>query len=483
MITIHKILLSLILIVGVIVRIPTLSTPVLDWHSHRQSDTLAVTIRYLSNGIDVLKPKYFDLSNVQSGQENPQGYRLVEFPFYNLISVLLSQFVTPVIASRSLSLLFFIASSFLVFKITQKLTSNNWAGIFSTFIYTFLPYNIFYSRAILPEPMAVFFMLLTLYTFSTNLFLSSVFFAIAILLKPYVALIIFPYLFFTSLINLKSNFKSSFPKLLFFSIISLLPFILWRLYINQIPEGIPYSKWLFNYSDQPIFPQWFHGINLTWVNHMVAFRPYWFEWLFFHRPILIFGPLLSIPFFLGFAYKYKHHLATNVTLSLGIIIYYIIVAGGNIRHDYYQYLIVPTASIIIGQGLYYLIRFLKLPLLFTSFSVFVIIAFSFFISFGQIKSFFATNHMEYLEASEYINNNLETDSIIVSPNNGDSTFINTTKHPGYPTEIYDFQTIKNYFNSQSIYLVLFNHDDYYQKNIRLFPKVYSTNNFDILKVQ
>ena len=53
---------------------------VLDWHSFRQADTASVTREYVKHGMNLLRPRYDDLGSIQSGQDNLEGYRMVEFP-------------------------------------------------------------------------------------------------------------------------------------------------------------------------------------------------------------------------------------------------------------------------------------------------------------------------------------------------------------------------------------------------------------------
>src|SRR5438105_700424 len=76
--------LSLILIGAFAVRLYRFNNPVADWHSWRQADTSAVSRNFVKYGFDILHPRYDDISNVQTGVDNPHGYRFVEFPLYNV---------------------------------------------------------------------------------------------------------------------------------------------------------------------------------------------------------------------------------------------------------------------------------------------------------------------------------------------------------------------------------------------------------------
>lgn len=78
------IVLFLILILAFGLRLYKINNPVADWHSFRQADTASVTRNFVNEGINLMMPRYDDLSNIQSGKDNPQGWRMVEFPVYNL---------------------------------------------------------------------------------------------------------------------------------------------------------------------------------------------------------------------------------------------------------------------------------------------------------------------------------------------------------------------------------------------------------------
>ena len=79
-------LLSIMLLLGFVVRLYRIDNPVADWHSWRQADTAAVSRNFVNGGINMLYPTYDDISSIQSGLENPTGIRMVEFPIYNLLS-------------------------------------------------------------------------------------------------------------------------------------------------------------------------------------------------------------------------------------------------------------------------------------------------------------------------------------------------------------------------------------------------------------
>ena len=70
------------------VRYYKINNPLDDWHAWRQADTATVSQIYIDYGINLLTPRYYDVSPTQTGVYNPKGLRFVEFPIYNLLNVL-----------------------------------------------------------------------------------------------------------------------------------------------------------------------------------------------------------------------------------------------------------------------------------------------------------------------------------------------------------------------------------------------------------
>ena len=149
-------LLVLVFIFGFILRLYKFDAPIADWHAWRQADTSAVSKFFVKDGFDVFHPRYYDLSNVPSGvHENPEGYRFVEFPYTILYKLFLQIYRNYYNRAVGKACYFFISfSGLLIFLIVKKYL-NDIAALFATFFYIFIPYNIFYGRVVLPDPMTV----------------------------------------------------------------------------------------------------------------------------------------------------------------------------------------------------------------------------------------------------------------------------------------------------------------------------------------
>ena len=137
---------------------------------------------------------------------------------------------------------------------------------------------------------------------------------------------------------------------------------------------------------------------------------------------LILGYWGLIPFGLGVA-KNKEWISR--LWLIGALFYLIIVATGNVQHDYYQILLLPVIAVYTAKGFAYLLR-QSLVLAFVSF-VFML-AFSWF----TIRTYYWINHPEIVEAGREADKILPPDAKVIASYNGDTTFLYQTNRQGWP---------------------------------------------------
>lgn len=401
-------LLSLIIIFGFIVRLYKIDNPVADWHSWRQADTSAVSRNFVNDGINMLYPTYDDVSSIQSGIDNPTGIRMVEFPIYNAIhATLFNTFGVHTLEKwgRLTTVVITLFTAIFLFLLGKKHYSSK-IGLLTAFFFLFLPFNIYFSRVILPDPLGVLFMVSGLYFFGINTILSGILFGLAFLQKPFFAVYLLPLLphFITwkdNKIDWYSSLKSTFP----FFIFALTPFVVWRFWTGQHPEGIPFYEWAFN-------------------GDRIRFHPAWFKWLFAERiGILILGTWGLVPFAVGLLRKLKNKF--NFYFVISALLYLIIVATANVRHDYYQILIIPPIAMTLALGTSWLYKKSKILLLISLLVMFLI-------SWEKIKPFYQVNHYEMITIGKVVDETLPKDAKIVIPYNGDTAFLYQTKRKGWP---------------------------------------------------
>ncbi len=424
----HWVQLILILILAFAVRLYRIDNPVLDWHSFRQADTASVTYRYTQEEIDLLRPRYHDLSNIQSGQENPEGYRMVEFPLINgLIAAILTTFphMDLVITSRFFSILFSILGLWALYWLIVQITDKKTALISTAFM-AFMPFAIYYSRVILPEPFMLSFAILSLALFTAHLkqgraiwwWLSCLTLSLALLLKPFVAF--FAPIYFTLLFLYDPQFYKKI-KVYLYPVLALAPLGAWRWWISNFPAGIPASEWLLN-LDQ------------------IRFRPAWWRWLFWERLTKLIAGIGGI-ILAGFNLLRRDRvLAILASWWIGIFGYFVVFAAGNVRHDYYQVLALPCLAFTLGRGTVLLHEFLsnklqaktKFAAQISTAVIIAIAAASLSFSWSQVKGFFNINQWEYHKAGREADQLLPPDAQVIAPAHGDTMFLFQTRRNGWP---------------------------------------------------
>jgi len=416
----RKVTLVLIFILAFGLRLYRLNSPLADWHSWRQVDTAAVSRRYCQDGIKLLQPRFDDLSNIPSGQDNPQGWRMVEFPIYNALHCQLSRLLPSFsfeASGRLLSIGFSLFSLILLYLLVKKLSGFKLA-IISTFFWAVLPFNLYYSRVILPEPLLISLTLAGLY-FGIGYLedkhwlkggLSVVSLVLALLIKPYVVFFGLPLVY---LAWRNKKFQLLLPYLL-----ALIPFYLWRQWIQQFSEGIPAYMWLLNQNN-------------------IRLRPAWWRWLFADRlGRLILGYWGLIPFGLGMVTHSNKKTGWFYHWWLvGAFAYLAVFAMGNVTHDYYQAILIPLICIILAKGVLALADLSKreyfscaLSYLLLGLSATLMLAFSWF----YVRDFFNINHPEIVAAGQVADQLLPAEAKVIAPYGGDTAFLYQTKRQGWP---------------------------------------------------
>lgn len=472
-------ILILLVSLGFLVRLYKFSEPIADWHSFRQSDTAAVAQIYVNEGYNLLYPKYFDISNVQSGLDNPQGYRFVEFPVYSFLHAFLFKSIGLLSFEqwgRLINILASIVTSFVVFSLLKKYISS-FAAYYGLIAYLFLPFSIFYSRVILPDVMMTTSIMLGIYFFDKWIgdkskiqlkyqifFVCALFFtSLSLLLKPFAAFFVFPFMYLAyDRFGLKMLFKW---QLYLFAIVTVMPFALWRNWIAQFPEGIPASTWLFN-------------------GNGIRFRPAFFRWIFFERITkLILGYFGVLFLVFSLSYFKSKKILLFLAFALSSLTYLVVIATGNVQHDYYQILIIPTICMFLGIGADSMYKLLskRFNRYWGIFLIGLIFIFSFYFSWIQIEDYFNINDRGMVEAGTRANEILPRDAIIIAPYDGSTTLLNISQRRGWPV----FQnSIEELISKGAEYLVIANptENDFSGFGAQ-FEVIDSSDNYLILKLR
>jgi 4-amino-4-deoxy-L-arabinose transferase-like glycosyltransferase len=421
------IILGLIIALSFVARLYKINNPIADWHSWRQADTAAVARNFYQDGYNPFIPKYDDMSGVAENPiPNVNRYRFVEFPIYNSLvyfGYLINGGVNEVIA-RLITVFISLGSLIFIFLLTRKYFGEL-TGFLAALLFGVLPYSIYYSRVILPDPLMVFFSLGMLYFLDLwilenkryQLIWGVILMAGALLTKPmsifYLLPLIYPY-------YQKEKKLWPIPRRYLIILLGFLPFIGWRLWINQHPEGIPASKWLLNGNRirfKPAFWRWIVGDRLDREILSVS-GVFLFLLGLIKRPLPKEGNLLHF-------------------LALSSFLYLIVFATGNVQHDYYQILIIPAlviftargAVLLMKGGMGFVSRIWTIPL-----TVFLLIIMLYF-SWLQVKGLFQINNDSIIKAGVEANKILPKEAVVVAPYQGDTSFLYQTDRHGWAFEL------------------------------------------------
>ena len=465
-------ILFFILIIALSFRVYKISSPLADLHSWRQVDTASVARNFIRDGFNLAFPKYDDLSNIQTGLENPKGYRFVEFPIYNAMFALTYNLIpsTPLeIHGRLVSIFFSLIIIAVLYYIVFK-EQGRIAAVIASSIYAIFPFFVFFSRVILPETTALGFVFISIFFLylwkdSKNIkkwlffSLSLIFFSISILVKPFA---IFYGTALLSLFLMRYNL-TIIKKVDFYIyfILSIIPFILWRMHMSQFPEGIPASEWLIT------------TVNTSEGLKNILFRPAFFRWIFFERiNNLILGGFLTGFFIIGLIKKRTSIFLYSIGLSA--LLFLFVFQGGNVQHEYYQTLILPAIAIFTALGTVFIVKNKKIFIhpLFTYPIIICIFAFSFFFSYYKVKDFY-NYPSELTQMAKIISSLTNKEDKIVTDRMGDTTFLYLIDRKGAPAVFKSLDELKkdgySYFvtmnkqvidENKEVYEIVFENDKF-----------------------
>lgn len=440
----NTLILGAILLLALLLRLYKFSSPIADWHSWRQADTAAVARNFSKDGIDLLKPRYDDLSNVQTGQYNPEGLRYVEFPIYQSIIATFHS-ILPIVSIEQQGRLVTILFSLITISIIYFLLyfeEGQTAAIAAALTYAVFPFFVYYSRVILPDTPAVSFMFMGIFfaymyakhssrsTLNSNvlLLLSMIMVMSGLLTKPTVIFYLLPVIY---LMFKKYGFGviAQIPLYIYF-IGAIAPLAAWRLFITQFPQGIPASDWLF------------FGVNTGGELKSVFFRPAFFRWIFFERILILLLGGYTIVFLMAGIIKKPFKSALFYSIGASALLYLFTFQGGNVQHDYYQVVILPAVAIFVGLGVSLFLQLGKKVVNQTMLiaSIVVIFAGSWLFSYERVKDYYNISE-SMVSTSQAIKLITEEDAIVVTDTVGDTTLLYNANRRGYPAVTEDLHDL------------------------------------------
>ncbi len=328
-------MLALICIGAVFLRIRNIHEPIVDAHAWRQHDTYAIASNYLKNGYDFLRPQINEITPIL----NKDRLFFEEFPLYEyILSGVFTVFGHSLVVARVYTILLFICTAIALYFIGYYLFDRN-IGISAAIWFTLFPGSIYWGRTVIPDALAV-----CLSTLS-GVFIFSRFRAwhltaalalsIAVLTKPFYVVLFVPYAYMWMQHHKRP--KHWLLLLLIGAIVVILPFIFWRAFIAMQQRESIYSPAIQAFL--------WNGEN----PYAFLSRTRWIETLLFQRIPSLLSPLGGILFLYGVFASIRERYISSVRVWLFCIFFsFLIVAQGNLWHDYYQIILMPPAALLLA---------------------------------------------------------------------------------------------------------------------------------------
>ncbi|MGI8420344.1 MAG: ArnT family glycosyltransferase [Candidatus Levyibacteriota bacterium] len=443
-------IIALFFVGGAALRFHAFNNPIADWHSWRQADTAAVTRNFVKDGFNPLFPQFDSFHALNDAQlPDPNRYFFAEFPIYNIITyygyTIFGHFTIE--EWGRLVSIFFSSLGIVFLYLLVKQYSSEKVALVAAFVFAFLPYNVYYGRVTMPDPMHITFSILSLYLITLWIrtskwwwaILAGAAYAITILTKPYGLVLLLP-IAYLMLRKWKHRLFLR-PELYLFAIIGFVPYLLWKHHIDMYPQGQFGTAWLFNQGN-------------------IRFTGAYFHWLIYDRMNrLIFATGGFVLFWLGIIKGNNEREGLFYYSWLAaVLIFFVVIAKGNVTHDYYQMPIVPIGAILIGKGIEFLLEYglrwyhrvinvgVALALLL------LMLAFGWF----EVRGYYNINHPEIVEAGQAVDKMLPKDAKVIAPYDNDSSFLYLTNRHGWPIGGTD---IPKWIHDGAQYLVSVNYDD------------------------
>ncbi len=334
----EKNVLIALMLFGLLCRLFNLATPLLDYHSWRQTDTAAIARNFYYNGFNIFYPQ------IDWGGAGP-GYVEAEFqlvPF--IIAIFYKIFGVHEYVARLVIIAFSVGSIYLLYKMVRIYYSRR-VAIFSAIFFIISPMELYFGRTVMPDSAMIFFSIGSLYFFNkwTNdekngsLILAIICTTLAFLVKISTLYLGLPLLW---LAYTKYGKRFLFePKLYIFTILILIPPVMWYYFAHSV---------LAQYNT---FDFWNLGSGSKFASLETLTDPWIYTTLATRLVIYIFTPVGLLLFIYALSLKTKLKDYVFHFWVLAVIIFFLLVPLGNIGNDYYQRALIPAVAVFVGRAL------------------------------------------------------------------------------------------------------------------------------------
>ncbi len=338
-----RLLILLIFILGIVLRLWKINTPLLEFYPSRQIQTADITRNFIQNDFNLLKPTV---------SYSGHGYApfLLEFPGYNFaVAVIYYFFGINEIYGRLASLAGWVISVFLLYKIAFRLSSRT-SALIAIFFYTLSPLSVLVSRSFQPDQWMLTLSLASIYfIIKWKEEQKIMLFIISMVCASLVFLLKTQSVIFTiapiSFAILTFNVTRSKFLFIFYTFISFLPVVLWTVFAMIQNRATPETSEFFSLSN-------YFGLD-------IFLNPKYYSNIFGFEYNLVLLPIGMTFFILGILTKLSKKQYILYSWLAGIILYFVLFNKLNMTHEYYHLPLLPIASIFIGIALEKILEGLK----------------------------------------------------------------------------------------------------------------------------
>lgn len=422
---------------------------------------------FYSKNFNILKPEVDWKGNEPSVAE-------LEFQITTFLTAILYIFFgVKDWVGRIIPILFSLLATIYIYRLI-KFYFEEKPALFTAFVYSILPLNVFFTRVPMPDSGMLFFSIASLYHFSSYIKNGNN--------KQFILAIIF-----TSL-----AFLSKLPGLCILIPLAFIPFSkykfkvilnkkVWLFFLLTLAITVSYYVYIHYSADIKIFPykigtdKW--GTPKIWQDSLFYIT------LYSRFKTIIFTPIGLVLLAFGL-FLTGRNIFFHIWL-FSVILYFFAVGKGNQVHSYYQLPIIPVGSLFIGLTLYniYRIKYLK-------YFSFVLCIALFYVSIPNLLPLYGMYAYPSYEAAMKLKEIDRENSLILSvPYRKDvmPELLYYANRKGWviPPEQLSFEKIEEYKNKGVKYMVMI--EPYYlDKNIKKYlgnEVIYKEDSFAIVKLK
>jgi hypothetical protein len=263
-------------------------------------------------------------------------------------------------------------------------------------------------------------------------------------------------------------------------ILSILPFVFWRFWMQTWPMSIPASGWLFNGTQIRFKPAWWHWIFQIRLD----------KYMFNFSGLLFIGMAL---FFFRNVYEALHRFPKDEPDSkkylwfwplclISCASYIVVFATGNVQHEYYQLPITAFGSLFVSLGFCYVwtLRGSWVSRIFRRVAAIVLLGFVFLLGWYSVKEWYVIGNPMLVTVGKRADSILPKNAKVIADYGGDTTFLYYINRIGWSVRE---KQVQEMIDRGATHYISMHRNDYINKLATLYEIVDETPEYVILDLR